>query len=84
MTLPFSQHFDAYLPGIAGAIRITSLQNAQVFTRRWAIRDKDRTIKVLLRALDRANSIHSVDAAIADFRKTLRARGLLEAPRVET
>lgn len=79
MTLPFTQHFDAYLPEVAGAIRITSLQDAQVFTRRWAIRDKDRAIKLLLRALNRANSIQSADAAVANFRTVLRAHGLLEA-----
>lgn len=78
MTLPFTQHFDAYLPGVSGAIRITSLQDAQVFTRRWVIRDKDRAIKVLLRALNRANSAHSADVAVANFRKALRMRGLLE------
>jgi hypothetical protein len=37
-------------------MRITSIYDAQVFTRRWVIRDKDRDLKALLRKLERANS----------------------------
>jgi hypothetical protein len=50
MTLPFDRHFEAHLPLVATAVRITSLYDAQVFMRRWVIRDKDRNLKALLRA----------------------------------
>ena len=56
MTLPFDRHFEAHLPLVASAVRITSLYDAQVFMRRWVIRDKDRNLKALLRTLERANS----------------------------
>jgi hypothetical protein len=76
MTLPFVQHFDACLPSVPGAIRITSLSDAQVFTRRWCIRDKDRELKVLLRRLERVNSSDKGYEAIHDFKQALMARGL--------
>ena len=56
VTFPFAQHFDARLPAVEAAVRITSIYDAQVFTRRWVIRDKDRDLKALLRKLERANS----------------------------
>jgi hypothetical protein len=77
MTLPFADHFDACLPNVAGPLHIASLHDAQVFTRRWVIRDKDLELKALLRRLDRANSAAKTDAAIRDFRHALRVRGLL-------
>jgi len=49
MTLPFDRHFEAHLPLVATAVRITSLYDAQVFMRRWVIRDKDRKLKAQLR-----------------------------------
>ena len=76
MTLPFAQHFDARLPSVPGAIRITSLTDAQVFTRRWVIRDKDRELKALLRTLERVNSSDKGYDAIRDFKQALMARGL--------
>jgi hypothetical protein len=76
MTLPFAEHFDACLPSVPGAIRITSLTDAQVFTRRWVIRDKDRELKVLLRRLERVNSSDNGYDAIRDFKQALMARGL--------
>ena len=76
MTLPFTEHFDACLPRVAGAIRITSLTDAQVFTRRWVIRDKDRELKALLRRLERVNSSDQGYDVIRDFKKALMARGL--------
>jgi len=76
MTLPFAQHFDACLPSVTGAIRITSLNDAQIFTRRWVIRDKDRDLKALLRRLERVNSSDNGYEAIRDFKQALMARGL--------
>jgi hypothetical protein len=38
MTIPFAQHFDARLPATEAAVRITSIYDAQIFTRRWVIR----------------------------------------------
>jgi len=48
--------FDANLPNLSRPVRINSFYDAQVFVRRWAIRDKDRVIRVLLRRMERANS----------------------------
>ena len=76
MTLPFAEHFDACLPSLPGAIRITSLNDAQVFTRRWVIRDKDRDLKALLKRLERVNSSDKGYEAIRDFKQALMARGL--------
>ena len=76
MSLPFTEHFDARLPQVPGAIRITSLADAQVFTRRWCIRDKDRDLKVLLKRLERVNSSDKGYDAIRDFKAALMARGL--------
>lgn len=76
MTLPFAQHFDACLPSVARPVRITSLNDAQVFTRRWVIRDKDRDLRVLLRRLERVDSSAKAYEVIADFKKALMARGL--------
>ncbi len=76
MTLPFTEHFDACLPRVAGAVRITSLADAQVFTRRWCIRDRDRALKVLLKRLERVNSSDQGYDAIRDFKQALMARGL--------
>ncbi len=76
MTLPFAQHFDAALPGLPGTIRITSLHDAQVFCRRWVIRDKDRALKIMLRRLERAGSSQDRYAALGDFKRALMARGL--------
>jgi hypothetical protein len=76
MSLPFAQHFNACLPRVPGAIRITSLTDAQVFTRRWCIRDRDRELKALLKRLERANSSDQGYDAIRDFKKALMARGL--------
>jgi hypothetical protein len=77
ITNRFPQHFDARLPSVAAAIRITSIYDAQIFMRRWVIRDKDRNLKALLRRLERANSIALIDDAMRDFRQALSAHGLL-------
>jgi hypothetical protein len=76
MTMPFAQHFDASLPGVARPVRITSLFDAQIFMRRWVIRDKDRSLRALLRRLERVNSSESAYASIAEFKQALMARGL--------
>ena len=83
MTLPFAQHFDACLPSVAGAIRITSLNDAQIFTRRWVIRDKDRELKALLRRLERVNSSDKGYEAMLDFKQALMARGLFPGDAVK-
>ena len=84
MTIPFTQHFDAHLPAVANPVRITSFYDAQVFTRRWVIRDKDPTLKVLLRKLEKANSAALIDEAMGTFKRELSQRALLpgEAPEV--
>lgn len=77
MQLPADYHFEARLPGVAVPIRIASMHDAQVFTRRWVIRDKDRDLKALLRKMDKANSSEASYLAIRDFKAALVARGLL-------
>ena len=77
MTIPFVHHFDARLPAVAAPVRITSIYDAQIFTRRWVIRDKDRNLKALLRKLEKANSGASIDEAMGDFKQALSARELL-------
>ena len=83
MTFPFTEHFDACLPSVPGAIRITSLTDAQVFTRRWCIRYKDRSLKLLLPRRERVNSSENGYDAIRDFKQALMARGLFpgDAPK---
>jgi hypothetical protein len=83
MTLPFAQHFDACLPRVTAAIRITSLADAQIFTRRWVIRDSDRELKRLLRRLERVNSSDKGYDAIRDFKEALMARGLFPGDTVK-
>ncbi len=77
MSIPFAQHFDAWLPAVAVPVRITSIYDAQVFTRRWVIRDKDPTLKALLRQLERANGAALIEVAMASFKQALTARALL-------
>ena len=77
MTIPFTQHFDALLPGVAQPVRITSHYDAQVFTRRWVIRDKDPGLKTLLRRMEKANSAVLIDEAMRAFKHELSQRALL-------
>ena len=77
MTFPFERHFDAHLPLVATAVRITSLYDAQVFMRRWVIRDKDRNLKALLRTLERANSAARIAVAMEEFKRALAEHALL-------
>jgi hypothetical protein len=81
MTMPYPRHFDALLPAVAVPVRITSIYDAQIFTRRWVIRDKDRALKFLLHKLERANSTVLIEEAMGSFRQALAARALL--PRTE-
>jgi hypothetical protein len=76
MTMPFTQHFDAWLPAIDRPVRITSIYDAQVFTRRWVIRDKDPILKALLRKLEKANSAALIDEAMGSFKQTQVQRAL--------
>jgi hypothetical protein len=69
--------FDANLPNLSRPVRINSFYDAQVFVRRWAIRDKDRVIRVLLRRMERANSSEAANSAIQELKGELAARGLL-------
>ena len=72
-----AEEFDANLPNFSRPVRIRSFHDAQVFARRWAIRDKDRTIRVLLRLMERANSSETANSAIEELKRELAARGLL-------
>jgi hypothetical protein len=69
--------FDANLPNLGRPVRIRSFYEAQVFVRRWAIRDKDPLIKALLRRLERANSSATANSAVQELKRELAARGLL-------
>ena len=71
--------FDANLPDLATPVRIKSLYEAQVFVRRWMIRDKDPSLKLVHRQLETANSTITVNNAIQELKQELAARGLLPA-----
>jgi hypothetical protein len=72
-----SQSFEACLPRLEKSVRITCLHDAQVFARRWVIRDKDPDLKALVRRLDRARSGDSASGALGELRRALASRGLL-------
>ena len=69
--------FHANLPNLTSPVRISSFFDAQVFVRRWAIRDKDPAVRVLLRQMERANSSEAVTSAIKELKRELAVRGLL-------
>ena len=77
---PSEMVFDANLPNLSRPVRINSFYEAQVFVRRWTIRDKDPLIRVLLRKLEKADSTVSVNEAIRELKRELASRGLLPAP----
>jgi hypothetical protein len=79
MSAPSLDFFDASLPGTSQNIRITSLHEAQVFARRWVIRDKDPALKALLRQMEKANSSATADSAIRQLKQALASRGMLIA-----
>jgi hypothetical protein len=74
---PEHRQFHACLPRVEKAVRITGLHDAQVFTRRWIIRDKDPELKALMRSLDRARGAEMAERALLDFKGALASRGLL-------
>jgi hypothetical protein len=69
--------FDANLPNLARPVRINSFFDAQVFVRRWAIRDKDPAVRLLLRRMEKAISSQAVAGAIKELKRELAVRGLL-------
>jgi hypothetical protein len=71
------QQFDACLPQVVKSVRITCLHDAQVFARRWAIRDKDPALKALVRSLEKARSAETSARALQELKSALAARGLL-------
>ena len=71
--------FDANLPDLARPVRIKSFYEARVFVRRWMIRGKDASIRLLRRKLETANSAITVNNAIRELKRELAARGLLPA-----
>src|SRR5436190_10110146 len=72
-----AREFDAKLPRLSKPVRISSFHDAQVFVRRWAIRDKDPTIRALRGRMNRANSSESADSAVRELKEELAARDLL-------
>jgi hypothetical protein len=74
---PDHRQFDACLPQLEKAVRIAGLYDAQVFTRRWVIRDKDPKLKALMRCLDKARGAEMAERALLDFKSALASRGLL-------
>jgi hypothetical protein len=75
--LPIGYYFNAAFPGAALSVKITSLNDAKVFARRWVIRDKDPALKTLLLHLERANSSATADIAIRQLKQALAYRGML-------
>ena len=76
---PIEMMFEANLPNLDKPVRIRSFYEAQVFVRRWAIRDKDPSIRALLRKLERTNSSATANSAIRELKQELASRGLLPA-----
>ena len=77
---PGAYEFAAYLPRLAAPVRIGTYADAQVFVRRWAIRDKDRSVRELARRMERANSSERMTGAMRELRRELAARGMLHGP----
>jgi hypothetical protein len=72
-----SQSFDAFLPRVEHSVRIACLHDAQVFARRWVIRDKDPALKALVRRLDKARSSDTATSALRALQQALASRNLL-------
>jgi hypothetical protein len=77
MSLLPEHQFEANLPGLDKAIRITTLHDAEVFTCRWTIRDKDPALKALLREMQGANSAAKATSVALRLKQVLASRGLL-------
>ena len=71
---------EAWLPGMATSTHIASLDDARIFTRRWVIRDKDPTLKALVRRLERVGGSEAAASALGALRQALASRNLLSAP----
>jgi hypothetical protein len=80
---PAAYGFAAYLPRLAAPVRIATYADAQVFVRRWAIRETDRTVRELGRRMERANSAEFMGQAMRELRRELAARGMLCGPPAE-
>ncbi len=74
-----TNYFDANLPGASQTVRIASFHDAKVFVARWVIREKDPSLKALLRNMEQARSSATADSAIQELQQALSARGLLVA-----
>ncbi len=74
---PDEQQFDACLPRLTASVRIRSLHDAQIFARRWVIRDKDPALKSLVRRLDRVRSGETAAGVLGELKSALAERGLL-------
>jgi hypothetical protein len=79
---PGAYEFAAYLPRLTAPVRIGTYADAQVFVRRWCIRDKDPAVRELARRMERANSSERMDQAMRELRRALTERGMLSAPAV--
>jgi len=79
---PGAYEFAAYLPRLAAPVGIRTYADAQVFVRRWAIRDKAPAVRQLARRMERANSSERMNWAMRELRRELAARGMLSAPAV--
>jgi hypothetical protein len=77
MSLSLAAQFEANLPGLSKPIQIMTRHDAEVFTCRWTIRDKDPALKALLREMQNANSSATVTSAILGLKHALASRGLL-------
>jgi hypothetical protein len=77
---PAGYEFAAYLPRLGAPVRIGTYADAQVFVRRWAIRDRDPAVRELARRMERANSSERMNEAMRELRRELAARGMLSAP----
>jgi hypothetical protein len=77
MSIPQTLQFEANLPGLSKPIRISTRNDAEVFTCRWTIRDRDPALKALLREMKSANSYATADVAIRRLKQALASRGLL-------
>jgi hypothetical protein len=77
MSPPPSYYFDASFVGATQVVRIATFHDAKIFARRWVIRDKEPTLKALLRRMEQANSSVTEDSAIRELKQALACRGML-------
>ena len=84
MSLPQTNSFDARLPGASQTVRIASFHDARVFVCRWAIRDKDPSLKALLRHMEQTKSSAAADGALWQLKQMLASRGMLATTRPQS